>query len=73
MARPFDLLRGKFRSQGYTQEEFAKALGKSRAYISKRLNRVYAWDAIDIAQICELLKISTADIPAHFELKGAPT
>jgi len=49
-----------------TQEDFAKALGKSKTALNQRLNGSVQWKASEIAKACDLLHIPLADAHLYF-------
>ena len=67
---PFDFskLRGRIVEKFGTCERFAGAMGKSKGWVSTRLNNVVPWGADEIKRACEpdLLDIPAESIPAYF-------
>ena len=67
---PFDFskLRGRIVERYGTCEKFAEALGKSKTWVSARLNNVVPWGADEIHAVIvpDVLDIPTGEIPAYF-------
>lgn len=67
---PFDFskLRGRIIEKFGTCERFAEAAGRSKNWISARLNNAVPWGADEIRDVCrsELLDISAEEIPVYF-------
>jgi len=61
----YSKLRGKIREFG-RQDEFAEALEISTTTLSERLNNKSEFTQKEINKACEILKISTDEIPAYF-------
>ena len=61
----YSKLRGKIREYG-RQDEFAEALEISTTTLSERLNNKSEFTQKEINKACEILKISTDEIPAYF-------
>lgn len=59
-------LRGLIREKFGTQEAFAQAIGRSACSVSMKLNGRVEWSADEIRRACEVLDISTEDIPLYF-------
>lgn len=62
----YSKLRGKIKEIFGTQEAFAEALGIGRVSLSQRLNNLLEFTQDEMFKSCELLKISTCDIPDYF-------
>lgn len=67
---PFDFskLRGRIIEKFGTCERFAEEVGRSKSWISARLNNVIPWGADEIRDVCrsELLDIPAEEIPVYF-------
>lgn len=67
---PFDFskLRGRIVEKYGTCEKFATAIGKSKTWISARLNNVVPWGSDEIAEVIApaVLDIPAEEIPAYF-------
>lgn len=59
-------LRGKIKEIFDTQDAFAEALGIGRVSLSQRLNNLLEFTQDEMFKACELLNISTCDIPDYF-------
>lgn len=59
-------LRGLIREKFGTQEAFAQAIGRSACAVSQKLNGRAEWSADEIRRACEVLGISTEEIPIYF-------
>lgn len=57
----FPVLRGRIEEHGYTFEELAKKLGRSRKYISERINGQRPWDLRDMTVMTDLFDAETLD------------
>lgn len=66
MAFDFSRLRGRITEKYGTCEGFARAMHRSKRWLSARLNNTIHWQADDIHRACELLGIPAAEIPAYF-------
>lgn len=71
---PFDFskLRGRIIEKFGTCERFAEAAGRSKNWVSVRLNNVVAWSGDEIHAVCqpELLDIPAEEIPLYFFSPG---
>lgn len=65
---PFDFskLRGKIREVYGRQEEFAKAVGMSKATLSGKLTGRTDWTRQEIERSCPLLGISAGEVASYF-------
>lgn len=67
---PFDFnkLRGRIVEKFGTCTNFAISLGKSKVWVSTRLNNVVPWSGAEIAQVCkaDCLDIPAEEIPTYF-------
>lgn len=59
-------LKGKIKEVFETQKAFAKALGIGRVSLSQRLNNLLDFSQEEIKTACELLHISSDEIPVYF-------
>lgn len=59
-------LRGLIREKFGTQEAFAQAIRVSACAVSQKLNGRSEWSADEIRRTCEVLGITTEQIPACF-------
>lgn len=50
----------------YTVSDLADYLGKSKGYISLRLNGTYPWCLDDVYRLCDAFDIQPAQIPFYF-------
>jgi transcriptional regulator with XRE-family HTH domain len=66
MAYDYSKLRGKIREVYNQQDEFARAMGKSPATLSKKLNNQVDWSRVEIDRACELLGIPLEEVPLYF-------
>jgi transcriptional regulator with XRE-family HTH domain len=66
MAYDYSKLRGKIREVFGTQEEFARAMGKSPATLSKKLNNLTDFNRAEIDRASELLGIPLEEVPLYF-------
>lgn len=62
----FSKLQGRIVEKFGTRTAFATACGMADSVLSNRLNNKVYFDAPEIYQICTLLDIQPADIPAYF-------
>lgn len=62
MLNDYTELRSKIRRNGYTQEEFAKALGITNTTLSEKLNNKSEFKQNEMFKTKELLKISNRDM-----------
>lgn len=67
---PFDFskLRGRIVEKFGTCGNFATTMGKSKVWVSTRLNNVVPWSSDEIAEVCkpEKLDIAPEEIPDYF-------
>ena len=67
---PFDFskLRGRIVEKYGTCEKFAAAMGKSKTWISTRLNNAIPWSTDEIQEVCgpQLLDIPADEIHVYF-------
>lgn len=66
MGYNYKKLRGKIREKFDTQEDFAKAIGKSKSIVSKKLNNKSDWTREEIVRACEVLDIPLKDASLYF-------
>ena len=66
MARPFKKLRMLLCGEDVTQEEIAKALGRSKGYVSLRMSGAEVWSLGDVYTLCDMLEIAYEEIPSYF-------
>ena len=66
MGYNYSKLRGKIREKFDTQEDFAKAIGKSNSTISKKLNNMSDWTREEMVRACEVLDIPLEDASLYF-------
>lgn len=64
----FSKLRGRIVEKFGTCAKFAASMGRSKVWVSTRLNNVVPWSADEIAEACkpERLDIAQEDIPYYF-------
>ena len=66
MAFDYSKLRGKIVEKFNSQREFAKVLGVSEKTLSNKMNNIIFFRQDDIAQISNILGISTNEINDYF-------
>lgn len=66
MAFDFSKLRGRIVEKFGTCERFAQAMGKSKGWLSVRLNNTVHWRPAEIREAAVLLEIPDDEIPAFF-------
>jgi len=62
----YSKLRGRIREMCSTQEQFARAMGRSPASISAKLNNRSEWTQPEINRAMRILKINDAELTAYF-------
>ena len=62
-----DLLRELRRQKGFTQDQMAKAIGATQAFVSKYETGERRLDFLDLVAICEVLGISLVKFAERFE------
>lgn len=65
------LIRSAREKSGITQSELAKALGKQQSYVSKYEAGERRLDLVELAEICEALRISLVTLVTKFQAKRA--
>ena len=66
MAFDFSKLRGRIVEKFGTCEAFAAAMGKSKGWISLRLNNTVQWQSSEMMEAAALLDIPAVEIPVFF-------
>lgn len=51
-------------TRGISQDQLGQLLGKSQAYVSRRLTATYAWNADELEIIAERLGLTVSDLVA---------
>lgn len=62
----YDKLKGRIKEKYGTQENFAKAIGKTHSTISFKINGKRLWNQDEIIKAIELLDLSKDDIVEYF-------
>lgn len=62
----FSRLRGRIIEKFGSCEAFAAAMGRSKVWLSSRLNNAVQWRSAEIRQAAELLEIPEEEIPRFF-------
>ena len=62
----FSRLRGRIVEKYGTCDNFAAAMGRTKVWMSSRLNNTVQWRSAEIRKAAELLDIPDAEIPAYF-------
>ena len=65
----YSKLRGRIREKYGTEANFADALGIGRVSLSKRLNNLLDFSRIEMLRSCELLDVSSQELPEYFFTK----
>lgn len=66
MVFDFSRLRGRIVEKFGTCDNFAAALGRSKVWLSSRLNNSVQWRSSEMCAAAELLGIAAEEIPAYF-------
>ncbi len=66
MVFDFSRLRGRIVERYGSCERFAEAMGRSKVWLSSRLNNVVHWRGPEIREAAELLGILPEEIPSFF-------
>lgn len=66
MELKYDKLKGRIKEKYGTQENFAKAIGKTRTTTSFKINGKRLWNQEEIIKAIELLDLSKDDIVEYF-------
>lgn len=66
MQYDYSKLNGVIREKFGRQEDFAVAMGKDPATISKKLNNLSDWKRAEIERACELLGIPLEEVSSYF-------
>lgn len=67
----YSKLRGRIRERYGTESNFADALGIGRVSLSKRLNNMLDFSRIEMLRSCDLLDITSQEMPSYFFTKEA--
>lgn len=59
-------LLGRIKECGFTQEQLAKAIDKSKTTLSAKLNNQFYFTAEEMYSICDVLNIPTSEIGEYF-------
>ena len=62
----YDKLKGRIKEKYRTQENFAKAIGKTQTTTSFKINGKASWNQEEIIKAIELLDLSKDDIVEYF-------
>nr|DAF67498.1 MAG TPA: Protein of unknown function (DUF739) [Caudoviricetes sp.] len=62
----YNKLKGRMREWGYTQEEFAKAIGICTVSLNRKLGNKQDFRQGEILRSCEVLNIFADEIPDYF-------
>lgn len=62
----YDKLKGRIKEKYGTQENFAKAIGKTQTTTSFKINGKASWNQEEIIKAIELLDLSKDDIVEYF-------
>lgn len=62
----FNRLRGRIVEKFGSCDRFAAAMGRSKVWVSSRLNNTVAWRGPEIREAAELLDIPAEEIPSFF-------
>lgn len=63
---PFWALRGKFREQGWYDNEIAEECGIGVGTMTTRMQGKSAWRADEISRLCEVLEIPQEEVGRYF-------
>lgn len=66
MAFDFSKLRGRIVEKYGSCVRFAAAMGRSKVWLSSRLNNTVPWRAEEIREAAKLLDITSEEIPLYF-------
>lgn len=66
MAFDFSRLRGRIVEKYGSCDSFAKAMGRSKVWLSYRLNNIVQWRAEEMREAAALLDIAPEEIPLYF-------
>lgn len=66
MVFDFSKLRGRIVEKFGSCDSFATAMGRSKVWLSSRLNNVVQWRAAEMREAAQLLEISESEIPRYF-------
>lgn len=72
MAFDFSRLRGRIVEKFGSCDRLAAAMGRSKVWMSSRLNNVVQWRAEEMREAAALLEIPAEDIPAYFLTPKVP-
>lgn len=72
MVFDFSRLRGRIVEKFGTCDNFAAALGRSKVWLSSRLNNSVQWRADEMRAAAEMLAIPAEEIPAYFLTPKVP-
>ena len=70
MLPKFKKLRGRMYENQVTQEDIAKLLGRSEAYVSMRMTAKQPFDIDEVYKICEYLDVPECEIHIFFPRGG---
>lgn len=62
----FSRLRGRIVEKYGSCERFARAMGRSKVWLSSRLNNAVHWRAPEMREAAQLLDILPEEIPSYF-------
>ena len=62
----YSKLLGKMKECGFSQAQLAKAIGKSKATLSAKLNNHFCFTAEEMYAICAILNIPISEIGKYF-------
>ena len=66
MVFDFSKLRGRIVEKFGSCDRFAAAMGRSKVWLSSRLNNAVQWRAEEMREAARLLEISESEIPRYF-------
>ena len=66
MAFDFSKLRGRIVEKYGSCDRFATAMGRSKVWLSSRLNNIVQWRGEEMKEAAALLDIAPEDIPLYF-------
>lgn len=72
MAFDFSKLRGRIIEKFGSCDRFAAAMGRSKVWLSSRLNNVVQWRSAEMREAALLLEIPLEEIPVYFLTPKVP-
>lgn len=72
MVFDFSKLRGRIIEKFGSCDRFAVAMGRSKVWLSARLNNAVQWRAAEMREAARLLEIPEAEIPTYFLAPKVP-